>query len=109
MGIWEKMPEQSLAALDREFGITSPRRHGTVAAIRAMRATVGWRLHGHGRLASATPTPPSPRRPCTSSALTVQSLDQAQPRSHLVHGATAADAGSDRSRYPQWSQTIGVG
>ena len=28
MGIWEKMPEQFLAALDAEFGITSPRKHG---------------------------------------------------------------------------------
>src|SRR5690606_20141938 len=39
MGIWEKMPEPFLAALDREFEITSPRTHGydTVAAIRALR------------------------------------------------------------------------
>ena len=28
MGIWEQMPEKFLAALDREFGITSPREHG---------------------------------------------------------------------------------
>ena len=28
MGIWEKMPESFLAALDAEFGITSPRAHG---------------------------------------------------------------------------------
>src|SRR6195952_2944778 len=39
MGIWEKMPETFLAALDTRFGITSPRKHGmdTVDAIRAMR------------------------------------------------------------------------
>src|SRR5262249_26307452 len=39
MGISEKMPEHFLAALDREFSIASPRKHGydTVAAIRAMR------------------------------------------------------------------------
>ncbi|MCB0950629.1 MAG: molybdopterin-dependent oxidoreductase, partial [Mycobacterium sp.] len=39
MGIWEKMPESFLAALDDRFGILSPREHGydTVEAIRAMR------------------------------------------------------------------------
>ena len=39
MGIWEKMPEEFLAALDDRFGIVSPREHGvdTVDAIRAMR------------------------------------------------------------------------
>ena len=37
MGIWEKMPENFLVALDDRFGITSPRDHGvdTVDAIRA--------------------------------------------------------------------------
>ena len=42
MGIFEKMPESFLGALDKEFGINSPREHGydTVQAIRAM---------GHGR------------------------------------------------------------
>lgn len=40
MGIWEKMPESFLARLDREFGFTSPRKHGcdTVEAIEAMHA-----------------------------------------------------------------------
>lgn len=39
------------------------------------------------------------------------SLDQAQPQPPCPrrHRADPADAGSDRSRYPQWSQTIGVG
>lgn len=39
MGIWEKMPDSFLAALDAEFGITSPRKHGldAVESIRAMR------------------------------------------------------------------------
>src|SRR5690606_27406362 len=38
VGIYEKMPEWFLAALDRECGITSPRHHGhdTVSAIHAM-------------------------------------------------------------------------
>jgi hypothetical protein len=38
MGIFEKMPEWFHAALDREFGFESPRKHGwdTVAAIQAI-------------------------------------------------------------------------
>lgn len=38
MGIWEKMPEIFLAALDKEFEFTAPREHGydTVDAIKAM-------------------------------------------------------------------------
>jgi molybdopterin-dependent oxidoreductase alpha subunit len=39
VGIWEKPTEEFLAALDREFNFTAPRRHGvdTVNAIKAMR------------------------------------------------------------------------
>ncbi|WP_080793413.1 FdhF/YdeP family oxidoreductase [Corynebacterium pacaense] len=39
MGIWEKMPEPFLRALEKEFGFDVPRRHGydTVNALRAMR------------------------------------------------------------------------
>lgn len=39
MGIWEKMPDAFLDALDTEFGIRSPRHHGldAVDSIRAMR------------------------------------------------------------------------
>ena len=51
MGIWEKMPEEFLAALDAEFGIASPREHGydTVDAIRAMRDGRVDGVHGDGR------------------------------------------------------------
>lgn len=40
MGIWEKMPEPFLAALDKEFEFTAPRKHGydTIDAIEAMLA-----------------------------------------------------------------------
>ncbi|ORM37059.1 FdhF/YdeP family oxidoreductase [Williamsia sp. 1135] len=40
MGVWEKMPDYFLDALDREFGIEVPRKHGfdTVDTIRAMAA-----------------------------------------------------------------------
>jgi molybdopterin-dependent oxidoreductase alpha subunit len=39
MGIWERMPQRFLDALEREFGFTPPTRHGwdTVDSIRAMR------------------------------------------------------------------------
>ncbi|MFW8624193.1 molybdenum-dependent formate dehydrogenase FdhF [Corynebacterium glutamicum] len=39
MGIWEKMPESFLAALENEFGFDVPRKHGfdTVDSLRAMR------------------------------------------------------------------------
>ena len=52
MGIWEKMPEDFLAALDAEFGISSPRADGfdTVASIHAMhsgRAKVFFGLGGN--------------------------------------------------------------
>ena len=58
MGIWEKMPETFLTALDDRFGISSPRKHGldTVDAIRAMRdgkAKVFMAMGGN--FASATP------------------------------------------------------
>ncbi|MDG2346138.1 MAG: FdhF/YdeP family oxidoreductase [Opitutae bacterium] len=40
MGIWEKMPEAFLSALEKQFEFTAPRTHGydTVEAIRAMHA-----------------------------------------------------------------------
>lgn len=39
MGVWEKMPESFLSALEREFGFDVPREHGydTVASLQAMR------------------------------------------------------------------------
>lgn len=91
MGIWEKMPERFLASLDREFGITSPRKHGydTVAAIRAMRdgrATVFVGMGGN--FASATPDTAVTEAALRNCALTVQ-ISTKLNRSHLVHGATA--------------------
>jgi len=91
MGIWEQMPEQFLASLDREFGIASPRRHGydTVAAIRAMRdgrATVFVGMGGN--FASATPDTAVTEAALRSCALTVQ-ISTKLNRSHLVHGSTA--------------------
>lgn len=91
MGIWEKMPEQFLAALDHEFGITSPRKHGydTVAAIRAMRDGHAAVFIGMGgNFASATPDTTVTEAALRSCALTVQ-ISTKLNRSHLVHGNTA--------------------
>jgi molybdopterin-dependent oxidoreductase alpha subunit len=91
MGIWEQMPEEFLAAQDREFGITSPRKHGydTVAAIRAMRDGHAAVFIGMGgNFASATPDTTVTEAALRSCALTVQ-ISTKLNRSHLVHGNTA--------------------
>lgn len=58
MGIWEKMPESFLSALDKEFEFTSPRKHGydTCEAIQAMHAGKGRVFIGlGGNFLSASP------------------------------------------------------
>lgn len=91
MGIWEKMPEPFLAALDARFGIASPRDHGfdTVDAIRAMRdgkATVFMAMGGN--FVSATPDTAVTEAALRNCSLTVQ-VSTKLNRSHLVHGRTA--------------------
>ncbi|MBF6231571.1 FdhF/YdeP family oxidoreductase [Nocardia farcinica] len=91
MGIWEKMPESFLDALDREFGITSPRKHGydTVEAIRAMRAGRAKVFVGMGgNFVSATPDTEVTEAALRSCSLTVQ-VSTKLNRSHVVHGRTA--------------------
>ncbi|MGK2868681.1 MAG: FdhF/YdeP family oxidoreductase [Mycobacterium sp.] len=91
MGIWEKMPEEFLAALDSRFGITSPRKHGhdTVDAIRAMRDGQAKTFIGMGgNFVSATPDTEVTEAALRNCALTVQ-ISTKINRSHLVHGATA--------------------
>lgn len=91
MGIWEKMPEAFLAALDRELGITSPREHGwdTVHSIRAMRDGRAKVFFGMGgNFVSATPDTEVTEAALRSCALTVQ-VSTKLNRSHVVHGATA--------------------
>lgn len=65
MGIWEKMPESFLAALDAEFGIRSPREHGldAVDSIRAMRDGKRRCSSGWAATSSRRPRTPRPRRP----------------------------------------------
>ncbi|MEU4802726.1 FdhF/YdeP family oxidoreductase [Actinosynnema sp. NPDC023587] len=91
MGIWEKMPEEFMAALEAEFGITVPRDHGfdTVASIRAMRdrkARVFFAVGGN--FASATPDTEVTERALRSCTLTVH-VSTKLNRSHVVHGTTA--------------------
>ncbi|SFB26890.1 oxidoreductase alpha (molybdopterin) subunit [Amycolatopsis marina] len=91
MGIWEKMPETFLAALEREFGIRVPREHGwdTVDSIRAMRDGRARVFFGvGGNFASATPDTQLTERALRSCRLTVQ-VSTKLNRSHVVHGRTA--------------------
>ncbi|WP_328412807.1 FdhF/YdeP family oxidoreductase [Nocardia sp. NBC_00403] len=91
MGIWEKMPDSFLDALDHEFGITSPRKHGfdTVDAIRAMREGTAKVFFGMGgNFVSATPDTEVTEAALRGCALTVQ-VSTKLNRSHVVHGQTA--------------------
>ncbi|RJO69836.1 hypothetical protein D5S18_28475 [Nocardia panacis] len=91
MGIWEKMPDTFLDALDREFGIASPREHGwdTVDSIRAMRDGRARVFLGMGgNFVSATPDTEVTEAALRNCALTVQ-ISTKLNRSHVVHGATA--------------------
>ncbi len=91
MGIYEKMPEFFLKALENEFGIPVPRKHGfdTVDAINAMR-------HGRGKVfiamggnfVSATPDTPVTEKALEQCSLTVH-VSTKLNRSHVVHGKTA--------------------
>ncbi|MGZ5365731.1 MAG: FdhF/YdeP family oxidoreductase, partial [Mycobacterium sp.] len=91
MGIWERMPEKFLAALDKRFGIVSPRKHGvdTVDAIRAMRDGRAKVFMGMGgNFATATPDTAVTEGALRSCSLTVQ-VSTKLNRSHVVHGRTA--------------------
>lgn len=91
MGIFERMPESFLAALDTEFGISSPRRHGldTVDAIKAMRdgrARVFMAMGGN--FVAATPDTEVTEAALRACDLTVQ-VSTKLNRSHVVHGTQA--------------------
>ncbi|MEU6564722.1 FdhF/YdeP family oxidoreductase [Nocardia nova] len=91
MGIWEKMPETFLAALDSEFGISVPREHGwdTVDSIRAMRDGRAKVFIGMGgNFVSATPDTEVTEAALRRCELTVQ-VSTKLNRSHVVHGRTA--------------------
>ncbi len=91
MGIWEKMPDTFLDALDAHFGIISPRKHGvdTVDAIRAMRDGRAKVFMGMGgNFATATPDTAVTEGALRNCSLTVQ-VSTKLNRSHVVHGRTA--------------------
>ena len=91
MGIFERMPEPFLAALDAEFGFVSPRNHGydTVAAIEAMHAgRVRFFMGMGGNFVRATPDTEITERALRRTELTVQ-VSTKLNRSHLVTGRRA--------------------
>ncbi|MTD13499.1 FdhF/YdeP family oxidoreductase [Nakamurella sp. YIM 132087] len=91
MGIFEKMPESFLAALDAEFGISSPREHGhdTVATLRALREdAVDVFVAMGGNFVSATPDTPTTEANMRRVGLTVQ-VSTKLNRSHVMAGREA--------------------
>jgi molybdopterin-dependent oxidoreductase alpha subunit len=91
MGVWEQMPESFLSALETEFGIPVPRKHGldTVDSIRAMRDGKGRVFVGMGgNFAAATPDSELTERALRACDLTVH-VSTKLNRSHVVHGKTA--------------------
>ena len=91
VGIYEKPSEAFLAALDREFSFTAPRRHGhdTVEAIRAMRdGRARVFLAMGGNFVSATPDTGVVEEAMARLDLTVQ-ISTKLNRSHVVTGRRA--------------------
>lgn len=91
MGIWEKMPEVFLAALDRECGIQSPRHqgHDTVDAIHAMHRGEGKVFIGlGGNFLQASPDTDFTAVALRKCELTCH-ISTKLNRSHLVTGRTA--------------------
>jgi len=88
MGIWEKMPEPFLAALDAEFEFTSPRKHGydTVDAIEAMLAGKARVFIGlGGNFLSASPDTHLTAQAMRRCALTAHIATKLN-RGHLITG-----------------------
>ncbi|MBP7141798.1 MAG: FdhF/YdeP family oxidoreductase [Opitutaceae bacterium] len=91
MGIFEKMPDEWLDRLDREFRFASPRKHGhdTVDTIRAMhRGEVSVFFGLGGNFLSATPDTEFTGAALRRCSLTVH-VSTKLNRAHLVTGRTA--------------------
>ncbi|MGI5466848.1 FdhF/YdeP family oxidoreductase [Streptomyces sp. CA-132043] len=91
MGIWERMPQRFLDALEREFGFTPPTEHGldSVDAIRAMRdGRAKFFLGVAGNFVRATPDSDVTERAMRSCSLTAH-ISTKLNRSHAVCGETA--------------------
>ena len=115
MGIWEKMPEAFLAALDAEFGIDRAararrghrRRDPRDARRQAPRSSSAWAATS----SSATPDTAVTEAALRGCALTVQ-VSTKLNRCHVVHGRDGADpavAGPHRARHPGRRQAVGLG
>jgi len=120
VGIFEKMPESFLAALEKQAGVPVPRRHGydTVASILAMddgRAKVFFALGGN--FAQATPDSgftAAALRKCKLTCHVATKLN----RSHLIHGSRAlilpclgrseSDEGAEGPRFVTTENSMGV-
>jgi len=91
MGIWERMPEAFLSALEKEFDFTAPRDHGydTIEAIRAMYAGKARVFIGlGGNFLSAAPDTHYTAAAMRRCRLTVE-ISTKLNRSHLVTGERA--------------------
>jgi len=91
MGIWEKMPDSFLDALQTEFGFDPPRVHGldAVNTIRAMReGKVKVFMGVAGNFARATPDSAVTEEALRTCRLTVQ-VSTKLNRSHTICGDTA--------------------
>ncbi|MEU9736708.1 FdhF/YdeP family oxidoreductase [Streptomyces sp. NPDC048002] len=91
MGVWERMPQRFLDALEKEFGFTPPTRHGldVVNAIRAMRDGRARIFLGvAGNFVRATPDSAVTEEAMRRCALTAH-ISTKLNRSHTVCGDTA--------------------
>jgi molybdopterin-dependent oxidoreductase alpha subunit len=91
VGIWEKMSDQFIAALGKEFGFSPPRQHGhdAVRAIRAMYdGDVKVFMGLGGNFLSATPDTHYTSEALTRCDLTVQ-VSTKLNRGHLITGRRA--------------------
>jgi molybdopterin-dependent oxidoreductase alpha subunit len=91
MGIWERVPDHFLDALQAEFGFDPPREHGydTVASIRALRDGDAKVFVGlGGNFVSAAPDTSVTEEALRSAELTVH-VSTKLNRSHVVHGREA--------------------
>ena len=91
MGIWERVPDHFLDALQREFGFEPPREHGfdTVDSIRALRdGQASFFMGLGGNFVAAAPDTEVTADALRSAAMTVQ-VSTKLNRSHLDCGETA--------------------
>ncbi|MFE0224472.1 FdhF/YdeP family oxidoreductase [Streptomyces albidoflavus] len=91
MGVWERMPQEFLAALGREFSFTPPAHHGldAVDSIRAMRdGRASFFLGVAGNFVRATPDSEVTEAALRRCRLTAQ-ISTKLNRSHTVCGETA--------------------